>query len=198
MISQNRVIGLTTVEIDETVPLVDAMAMVLTADPAEILERADVGLLLDVANVYANCRNHGGDPVAYLERLPLERLAYVHVAGGSEREGLYHDTHTCTTPVAVLEILEELCARVVVPGVLLMLSAGVSTGMLTEQAAAGAEVGQLLPGAAVVTVLASTWLPVSGLFTVTVPVIVTVPPTGMLPVQMTAVPVMVIVPELAV
>jgi uncharacterized protein len=86
---------------------------------AEILERADVGLLLDVANVYANCRNHGSDPVAYLERLPLERLAYVHVAGGGERDGLYHDTHTCTTPAPVLEILEELCARVVVPGELL-------------------------------------------------------------------------------
>src|SRR5580658_7028556 len=86
----------------------------------------------------------------------------------------------------------------VVSGVLLMVKAGVRTGMLTEQAAAGAAVGQLLPGAAVVTVLASTWLPVSGLFTVTVPVMVTVRPTGMLPDQITAVAVTVIVPELAV
>ena len=49
-----------------------------------------------------------------------------------------------------------------------------------------------------VIVLASRWLPASGLFTVTVPVTVTVPPTGMLPVHTTAVPVIVSVPEVAV
>lgn len=85
----------------------------------EVLERADVLLLLDIENVYANARNHGGDPVAFLDRLPLGRLAYVHVAGGIEREGLYHDTHGVRVPAAVLDLLEELCARVPVPGILL-------------------------------------------------------------------------------
>ena len=83
-------------------------------------------------------------------------------------------------------------------GVLLMVSPGVITGTLTEQAAAGAATGQLLPGAAVVIVLASRWLPASGRFTVTVPVTVTVPPTGMSPVQVTALPTMLSVPEVAV
>lgn len=86
---------------------------------AEVLERADVSLLLDLENVYANARNHGGDPVAFLDRLPLHRIAYVHVAGGLERQGVYHDTHTQPVPRPVLELLEELCARVAVPGVLL-------------------------------------------------------------------------------
>jgi uncharacterized protein (UPF0276 family) len=61
----------------------------------------------------------GGDPVAFLDNLPLERLAYVHVAGGLERSGLYHDTHTAPVPRPVLDLLEELSARTVVPGVLL-------------------------------------------------------------------------------
>ena len=56
----------------------------------------------------------------------------------------------------------------------------------------------MLPGAAVVIVLASRWLPVSGLFTVTVPVTVTVPPTGMFPVHTTAAPLMLSVPDVAV
>ncbi len=86
----------------------------------------------------------------------------------------------------------------VVLGVLLMVSPGVSTGTLTLQAAAGAATGQLLPAAAVVIVLASTWLPASGLFTVTVPVTVTLPPTGMSPVQVTPLPTMLSVPEVAV
>ncbi len=85
----------------------------------ELLRRADVLLLLDLENVYANCRNHGGDPVAFLDRLPLERIAYVHVAGGCEHDGLFHDTHTCPVPGAVLELVTELCARADVPGVML-------------------------------------------------------------------------------
>jgi uncharacterized protein (UPF0276 family) len=85
----------------------------------EVLERADVGLLLDIENVYANARNHGWDPHAFLDRIPLERIAYVHIAGGVERKGLYHDTHTFPVPAPVLDLLAELCARMELPGVML-------------------------------------------------------------------------------
>ncbi len=90
-------------------------AMFLT----EVLERADVLLLLDVENVYANARNHGYDPHEFLDRIPLERIAYVHVAGGVERDGLYHDTHTHAVPGGVFDLLADLCARTDVPGVML-------------------------------------------------------------------------------
>ena len=53
----------------------------------EVLERADVLMLLDIENVYANALNHGYDPVEFLDRLPLERIAYVHVAGGCSSAG---------------------------------------------------------------------------------------------------------------
>ena len=89
----------------------------------ELLERTGAWLLLDVANVHANARNkvgdHDTDPAGFFDRLPLERLAYVHVAGGIERDGLYHDTHTFPTPGPVLDLLEELAARAKVPGALL-------------------------------------------------------------------------------
>ena len=78
---------------------------------AGLLERTGAWLLLDVANLYANARNHGGDPLALLDALPLERVAYVHVAGGVERDGLYHDTHAPPTPPPVLDLLAELCVR---------------------------------------------------------------------------------------
>ncbi|WP_406693392.1 DUF692 domain-containing protein [Singulisphaera sp. Ch08] len=86
---------------------------------AEVLERTGALLLLDIANVHANARNHGWDPLAYLDRLPLDRLAYVHVAGGVEREGLYHDTHAHPIAPPVLDLLEELAVRTALPGVLL-------------------------------------------------------------------------------
>jgi len=71
----------------------------------EILERTEALLLLDVANVYANALNRGADPESSLEGWPLERLAYVHIAGGRLRDGLYHDTHTDPVPPEVLELL---------------------------------------------------------------------------------------------
>jgi uncharacterized protein len=85
----------------------------------EILDRTEAMLLLDVANVYANARNRGTDPRALLDELPLDRVAYAHVAGGAEHDGLYHDTHTDAVPTAVLELVAELCERRRPPALLL-------------------------------------------------------------------------------
>jgi uncharacterized protein len=85
----------------------------------EILDRTGALLLLDVANVYANARNRGQDPHALLDRLPLERIGYVHVAGGAEHAGLYHDTHTDPVPTAVLDLVTDLCSRRRPPALLL-------------------------------------------------------------------------------
>ena len=92
-------------------------------DPAEfltqVLVRSDTLLLLDIENVYANARNHGFDAVAFVESLPLDRIAYVHMAGGFEKNGVYHDTHTHPVPAGALALLEELAARAEVPGAML-------------------------------------------------------------------------------
>ncbi|MEU1392900.1 MULTISPECIES: DUF692 domain-containing protein [unclassified Nonomuraea] len=86
---------------------------------AEVVERTGVGLLVDVANLYAAQVNLGLSAVDALDALPLEHLAYVHVAGGHEHHGIWHDTHTAAVPPAVLGLLTELCARTRPPGVLL-------------------------------------------------------------------------------
>ncbi|MCK2213157.1 DUF692 domain-containing protein [Actinomadura sp. ATCC 31491] len=86
---------------------------------AELVERTGVRLLVDVANLYTNQVNLGLSAVAALDDLPLERLAYVHVAGGYEHQGIWHDTHTTAAPEPVLDLLTELCARAAPPGVLL-------------------------------------------------------------------------------
>jgi uncharacterized protein (UPF0276 family) len=86
---------------------------------SELLERTGALLLLDIANVHANAANHGWDAPAFLDRLPLERIAYVHVGGGVERDGIYHDTHAHPVGAEVLELLAELAARAPLPGVLL-------------------------------------------------------------------------------
>lgn len=57
-----------------------------------------VGLLLDVNNLYLDATNHGSDPVALLEEMPLARVGQIHVAGHVEGDGVLLDTHS--RPVA--------------------------------------------------------------------------------------------------
>lgn len=81
----------------------------------ELVERTGVLLVLDVANVYANARNRGRDPLRELTRLPVEQVAYSHVAGGREGTDFYHDTHTDRTPLEVLDLVTALRERVDTP-----------------------------------------------------------------------------------
>ncbi|MEU5523473.1 DUF692 domain-containing protein [Streptomyces sp. NPDC047860] len=85
----------------------------------ELADRTGVRLLIDVANLHTNHVNRGEDPAKALAELPLEAIAYVHVAGGFERDGVWHDSHAHPVPEPVLEILTDLASRVSPPGVLL-------------------------------------------------------------------------------
>lgn len=58
-----------------------------------VAEEADCGLLLDVNNVWVNARNHGYDARAFVDALPLERVAQVHLAGHEQRPEALIDTH---------------------------------------------------------------------------------------------------------
>lgn len=86
---------------------------------AELVERTGVGLLIDVANLHTNHVNRGENPATALDELPVEAIAYVHVAGGTQRDGIWHDTHAHPVTEPILDILSDLRARVSPPGVLL-------------------------------------------------------------------------------
>lgn len=86
---------------------------------SELVERTGVRLLIDVANLHTNHVNRGEDPAQALAALPVEALAYVHVAGGFERDGVWHDSHAHPVPRPVLDILTDLASRTAPPGVLL-------------------------------------------------------------------------------
>ncbi|MFE3516386.1 DUF692 domain-containing protein [Streptomyces sp. NPDC059166] len=86
---------------------------------AELVERTGVRLLIDVANLHTNHVNRGEDPAVALDELPVEAIAYVHVAGGVEKDGVWHDTHAHPVTRPVLDVLSLLRSRVDPPGVLL-------------------------------------------------------------------------------
>ena len=59
----------------------------------EVVERADCGILLDVNNIYVSSMNHSFDPREYLDSVPAERVAQIHIAGHSRYEKYLLDTH---------------------------------------------------------------------------------------------------------
>ena len=58
-----------------------ASTMAETEFLGEVIRRTGCGLLLDVNNVYVSCTNHGRDPQAFIEALPLAATAQIHLAG---------------------------------------------------------------------------------------------------------------------
>jgi uncharacterized protein (UPF0276 family) len=61
---------------------------------AELVERADCGLLLDVNNVYVSAYNHGLDAPAYVDNVPADRIVQIHVAGHTDKGTHLLDTHS--------------------------------------------------------------------------------------------------------
>jgi uncharacterized protein (UPF0276 family) len=85
----------------------------------EVLARTGALLLLDVANLFSSGVNFAADPLSALAELPLDRIGYVHVAGGVELDGIWHDTHTHPVTEPILAVLRELARRTSPPAVLL-------------------------------------------------------------------------------
>jgi uncharacterized protein (UPF0276 family) len=59
----------------------------------EVVEIADCGILLDVNNIYVSSFNHNFDPMTYVENVPHERVAQIHIAGHSKYRKYILDTH---------------------------------------------------------------------------------------------------------
>lgn len=61
---------------------------------AELTDRTNCGLLLDVNNVYVSSFNHGFDPNEYVDRLPVDRVVQIHLAGHTHKGTHILDTHS--------------------------------------------------------------------------------------------------------
>jgi hypothetical protein len=72
----------------------------------QVLTEADCLLLLDVNNIYVNSVNHRYDARAFLSGLPVERIAYAHIAGHyDEADDLLVDTHGSQVKDSVWDLL---------------------------------------------------------------------------------------------
>ena len=78
---------------------------------AEVAEAADVGILLDVNNIYVSSINNGFDPMAYLDFVPPERVAQIHIAGHSRYQRFIVDTHDHPVIDPVWKLYERAIER---------------------------------------------------------------------------------------
>ena len=77
----------------------------------EVVERADCGILLDVNNIYVSSRNHGFNPYEYINAVPPERVAQIHIAGHSKFEKYILDTHDHPVIAPVWKLYERAIER---------------------------------------------------------------------------------------
>ncbi len=93
---------------------------VLPADPEvgddcglmrAIVDEGGCFQLLDLHNVYCNSINHHFDPYEAIDRMPLDRVLEIHVAGGSWQDGFWMDAHNGRVPEPVWELLEYTLPR---------------------------------------------------------------------------------------
>jgi uncharacterized protein (UPF0276 family) len=80
---------------------------------SRIVEESDCNLLLDVNNVYVNAFNHQYDPYEFLKKIPLNKVAYVHMAGHQKvNPTLIIDTHGHPIIDPVFELFEWTAERI--------------------------------------------------------------------------------------
>ncbi len=60
---------------------------------SQVVERADIFMMLDINNLYVSSRNHGFDPKKYIKRIPIERVIQIHLAGHRDYGDFIIDTH---------------------------------------------------------------------------------------------------------
>lgn len=76
-----------------------------------VAEQAEVGLLLDVNNLYINAINGKRDPLALLAEFPLRHVRQLHLAGHTWDGDLLLDTHAAPVAPPVWDLYVEVLRR---------------------------------------------------------------------------------------
>jgi uncharacterized protein (UPF0276 family) len=77
---------------------------------SEIAERADIGLLFDVNNVYVSAYNHGFDAEEFVRSVPHQRIVQIHLAGHTNLGKYIIDTHRGSVSEPVLDLYRQTIA----------------------------------------------------------------------------------------
>jgi uncharacterized protein (UPF0276 family) len=76
----------------------------------QLTKKTDCNLLLDLNNIFVNSHNHGFNTEDYLKAIPFEKVQQLHLAGYSEREKFYFDTHSNPLYPELIELYKKVLA----------------------------------------------------------------------------------------
>jgi uncharacterized protein (UPF0276 family) len=72
-----------------------------------VIKKSGCKLLLDINNVFVNGHNHKYDTYDFVDKMPLNEIAYYHIAGHEEYDNsLLIDTHGDEIKKDVFDLLE--------------------------------------------------------------------------------------------
>jgi uncharacterized protein (UPF0276 family) len=78
---------------------------------SSVVEKADIYMMLDVNNIYVSSRNHGFQPMDYVNNIPLERVLQIHLAGHKDYDAYVLDTHDNYVCDEVWKVYAEVYPR---------------------------------------------------------------------------------------
>jgi uncharacterized protein len=76
-----------------------------------VAKRSGCGVLLDVNNIYVNAKNHGFDPLTYLNAIDTMHVGEIHLAGFEDTGEILIDTHSAPVFVDVWLLYEHALKR---------------------------------------------------------------------------------------
>lgn len=82
---------------------------------AGLSRRTGCGVLLDVNNIFVSACNHGFDPMAFIDAMPIDRVGEIHLAGyevaGEGESAFLVDTHGARVQPPVWALYERALER---------------------------------------------------------------------------------------
>lgn len=78
---------------------------------AELVKRSGCGILLDVNNLYVSACNHGFDPLVFIDALPAQAVAEIHLAGYEMVDDFLFDSHSRPVHEPVWQLYQQTLAR---------------------------------------------------------------------------------------
>jgi uncharacterized protein len=76
-----------------------------------VADQSGCGVLLDVNNIYVNSKNHGFDPLIYLNAINPQHVGEIHLAGFEDTGEILIDTHSAPVFADVWPLYEHALKR---------------------------------------------------------------------------------------
>lgn len=78
---------------------------------AELSHKTGCGILFDINNLYVNAQNYGFNALIWVDKLPLDRVGQVHLAGHTDMGDFLFDTHAQPVADAVWQLAAQILPR---------------------------------------------------------------------------------------